>query len=53
MSNDPIDNGGNPIPIPAAAIGKKVRVEWVLNGQGTGYFGWYIDDVSVREVATP
>jgi hypothetical protein len=46
-----VANGGNPIPIPAAAIGRKVRIEWCLSGITPEYFGWYIDDVTVQEVA--
>jgi hypothetical protein len=46
-----VANGGNPIPIPAAAIGKKVRIEWRLSGQAVDYFGWYIDDVMIKQVA--
>jgi hypothetical protein len=44
-------NGGAPIPIPQAAIGQKVRIEWCLDGKTIDYFGWYIDDVMVQEVA--
>ena len=46
-----VANGGNPIPIPAAAIGRKVRIEWCLSGVTPEYLGWYIDDVTVQEVA--
>ncbi len=46
-----VANAGSPIPIPAAAIGRKVRIEWCLTGQTPEYIGWYIDDVTVQEVA--
>ncbi|MBK1833739.1 hypothetical protein [Roseibacillus ishigakijimensis] len=37
------------IPIPAAAIGKNVIIEWKLTTAGfaSEYIGWYIDNVSV------
>ncbi|WP_353415665.1 Ig-like domain-containing protein, partial [Haloferula helveola] len=47
-------NGGTPIAIPPAALGQPVRLEWVLVGFGGAsddYLGWYIDDVTVKEVA--
>lgn len=46
-----VANSGTPIRLPAAAIGRSIRIEWLLNGQGTDYAGWYIDDVTVREIA--
>ncbi|MEP4078003.1 hypothetical protein [Haloferula sp.] len=41
------------IAMPAAALGQKVRIEWSFIGtDGTAnlYFGWYIDDVTVKRV---
>lgn len=35
-----------PITIPAAALGRRVRIEWRFTGDGDNtYMGWYIDDV--------
>jgi hypothetical protein len=37
-----------PIPLPAIALGQRVRIEWRFTGDGDDtYLGWYIDDVLV------
>lgn len=43
-------NNVGPIAIPAGALGQKVRIEWLFdgdNGVTNQYLGWYIDDVTV------
>ncbi len=39
-----------PIPLPAEAFGRQVRLEWRFTkvDAGTDYLGWYIDDVIVN-----
>jgi hypothetical protein len=44
-------NGGNPIVLPAAALGKQVYLEWRFSGISNAYTGWYIDDVVVSQAA--
>lgn len=40
-------NGGNAIALPAAALGRSIRLEWRFTGGTAAYLGWYIDDVEV------
>lgn len=43
----------DPIAIPAAALGQAIRIEWSFTGTDgivQQYLGWYIDDVTVRQV---
>lgn len=42
-------NGGKPISLPAAALGKQVYLEWRFTGSSNAFAGWYLDDVVVSQ----
>ena len=40
-------NDSDPVALPAAALGRAVRLEWRFTGATEAFLGWYIDDVEV------
>jgi len=44
--------GIGPIALPAAALGRSIRIEWRFTGNGDGSFnGVYLDDVTLSETS--